>query len=163
MSKYNILVPIEYSDISVQAIEEALIQADAKNGTVYLFRVGDTKNLGKFGRRDTLTKALDAALDEMDRMLRAAIINVAKRQPINLENIGLIHKRFATGAPENEILKMASNISSQSIVVGMSTSLDEDYEKGKTVFHGDFVGGLATKVPCNMTLVRTYDETFVVV
>ena len=163
MSKYNILVPIEYSDISVKAIEEALLLAGTKNGTLYLFRVGDTKMLGKFGRRDTLTKALDAALDEMDKMLRAAIINVAKRQPIDLDKIGLIHKRFATGTPENEILKMASNISSQSIVVGMSTSLDEDYEKGKSVFHGDFVGGLATKVPCNMTLVRTYDETFVVV
>ena len=163
MSNYNILVPIEYSNISIKAIEEALLQADQHNGTLFLFRVGDGKNLGKFGRRNTLSKALDAALDEMDKMLRKAIINVSQKHAINLDTIGLIHKRVASGLATNEILKMASNIAAKSIVIGLETSLDEDYEKGKSGFHSDFLGSLMTKAPCNMTMVRTYDETFVVV
>ncbi|MBJ80352.1 MAG: hypothetical protein CMH60_03450 [Myxococcales bacterium] len=160
MSK-KVLIPIEYTFITQRTIEYALSLAQQDDYEIYLFRVANPKVVGRSVRRDTLSNALERAMDSMDRLLMRAIVEVSKEGELDLAQVGAIHKRFSVGDLVTEILKMAGNISSDMILMGVPSREDPDYEKGQYNFTGSAIGDLVDKAPCSVYVRKTFDETFI--
>ena len=157
----KLLIPIEYTIITQKTIEYALSLAQEDDYELYLFRVANPKVVGRRIRRDTLSNALEKAMVSMDRLLMRAIVGVSKHQPLELAQVGAIHKRFSVGELVTEILKMAGNISCDMILMGVPSPEDLDYEKGNFTFSGTTVGELVDKAPCSVYIRKTFDETFI--
>ena len=160
MSK-KLLIPIEYTVITQRTIEYALSLAQQDDYEIYLFRVANPKVVGRSVRRDTLSNALERAMDSMDRLLMRAIVEVSKKGELDLGQVGAIHKRFSVGDLVTEILKMAGNISSDMILMGVPSREDADHEKGQYNFTGTVIGELVDKAPCSVYVRKTFDETFI--
>ena len=160
MSK-KLLIPIEYTVISQKTIEYALCLAQEEDYELFLFRVANPKVVGRRIRRDTLSNALEKAMDSMDRLLMRAIVEVSKTKALKLSKVGAIHKRFSVGDLVTEILKMAGNISCDMILMGVPSREDSDFEKGNFTFGGTTVGELIDKAPCSVYVRKTFDETFI--
>jgi len=158
----RILVPVEDSTISRRAVAFAVSLAESHDFEIYLFSVGTKKDYGKL-QGEELKKAVDAALADMDRILVDALVQLGRQRTIDFSKLGQAHKRFSVGSLQTEILRMAGNISSELIVLGVSSHVDADHGAAKFEFDAKLIGNLVAEAPCSVLAVKTLDETFVIV
>jgi len=158
--RQRILVPVEESDISRRALIYALNLAERRDYEVYMYRVGSPKKYGKIEGEELKTQ-LDSVLAELEKFLSAALVTIAREREFDVGRLGAIHKRFAVGDLQTEILRMAGNISAAVILFGVTSNEDPDYETGSFEFDSKMAAGIVSQAPCSVFTVKAIDETFV--
>ena len=141
-AKLKVLVPINFSRKSEQALDFALMFSRIRPVDIYLFFVfeGTPKNY-----RD-LDKLNEEHLDRMKTMVMQALERLsAQGLEISVDDV---YRRLSTGKAAKEILKMAAGISADMIIMGASSQ--RGFRK------------LVARAPCTVVLVRDKDPEFVV-
>jgi nucleotide-binding universal stress UspA family protein len=140
--KLKLLVPTNFTRKSELALDFALIYSQNFNANVYLFHVFEdsTKN---YRRLDALNQ------EHMERM-RQVVINAIERMHSRgvTHHLAEVHRRVSGGKPWLEILRMASGISCDMIIMGAPGH--DDFKK------------LIRQAPCTTVLVREKDTSFVI-
>jgi nucleotide-binding universal stress UspA family protein len=140
--KVKLLVPINFSHKSESALDFALTYARHLNADIYLFHVfeGATSD---YRQLDRLTE------EYLERMKQQVILAVDRLAKLGIEHtVDDVYRRIGGGKPAVEILKMASGIGADMIIMGASD--------------GGAFKKLFAQAPCTLVLVKDKDAGFVV-
>jgi nucleotide-binding universal stress UspA family protein len=141
-NKIKILVPINFSHKSERALDFALMYARHLNADIYLFHVFEDAT-SNYRQLDRLTE------EYLDRMKQQVIQSVERLAKIGIEHtVDDVYRRIGGGKPAVEILKMASGIGADMIVMGASQT--------------GALKKLLAQAPCTLVLVKDKDTSYVV-
>ncbi len=150
----KVLVPVDFSECSIKALDFALDYAQKIPSELYLFHVFEPVNRLSFvGKK--LADKLDAELEKMEGMATAELEKLVKDAETK-RRLRNFHCRVASGKPWEEILRMASNIDADIIIMG---------QHGRDGIERQLVGSQTEKVvrraPCTVVAVKPKDPYFV--
>jgi nucleotide-binding universal stress UspA family protein len=140
--KLKILVPINFSRKSEMALDYALMYSRNYSADIYLFHV--------FEAAMTDYRQLDRLTEEYLERMKQQVINAIDRLSAQgiVNTVDDVYRRIGSGKPAVEILKMASGIGADMIVMGASG--------------GGAMKKLITQSPCTLIMVKEKDTGFVV-
>lgn len=139
--KVKLLVPINFSRKSDQALDFALTYARQLNADIYLFHVfeGGTSN---YRQLDRMTE------EYLERMKKQVILAVSRLAQMGITHtVDDVYRRIGGGKPAVEILQMASGIGADIIIMGASAT-------------GQFKK-LIAETPCTLVMVKDKDTGYV--
>ena len=139
--KLKLLVPINFSRKSEQALDFALMYSRVAPVDIYLFHVieGTPKSYRDLDRLNE---------ENLERMKQMVIQALERLNAQGLElSIDDVYRRLSNGKASREILKMAGGISADMIIMG--TSGARGFRK------------MVSQAPCTVVLVRDKDPEFV--
>lgn len=149
--RFRILVPIDFSPASRRAVTYALRERDREEAEIYLFHVFEPGRRRFVGKR--LAERLDSELERMERLavesLRGLVGDGAPPDHI--------HCRVGSGRAWEQILRMASNIDADLVVLGAHGREDE-----RQAPLGSQAEKVVRRAPCTVICVRAKDPYFVV-
>jgi nucleotide-binding universal stress UspA family protein len=159
------LIALEPSHAAALALQFALDLTRARDFEVYLLVVGDRRRKKRGEHEgDALKARLDNALASIDEMLMRALVALAQRgTQLNLKRVGKIHKRFVVGDAATEVLKLAAELTSEVIVMGVPSPQDPDGGVTEFDFTANCAAAVVKRAPCTVHAIKTVDPMFVMV
>lgn len=157
----KILVPVDGSSASVNAVKKAIEIAKKYGFSIKLISVVDVSAMPKYRRNDKLWGQVDgsiighgARMPEMDEVLigfkeNAAKILDAVEADLDFQGVK-VEKRVLVGAPYEEILETARNEKFDLIVMG-----NRGFSKIKRFFVGSVAQKVISEAPCPVLVIHS--------
>jgi len=154
------LVVVEDSEISRKALEYALMMSQHRPTATYLFCVGHKKDYPQ-DEGKKLRGAVDEIVAWQHTFLNKGIVQAARSKKLDLKRVGVVHKRFSVGDFDKEVLKMAGNMTANSIILGIPSKEDADFNDGTFSIDPAVVSTIVKKAPCSVIALKALDPEFI--
>ncbi|MCK5688951.1 universal stress protein [Myxococcota bacterium] len=141
VAKKKVLVPFDFTQKAEMALDFALEYSENIEVDIYLFNVIE-ESVSDFRRLDRLN-------EENLELMKTSVMKALERVSATgvHTSVDRVHRRMANGKVWKEILKMASGISADIVIMGASES------RGAR--------SMLAKFPCTVVFVREKDTAFV--